>query len=104
MATNVSIFGAPCIIPLKPLVKKVLFMYIMAPASIISMMPIIAAVSPSASPASPAPGHPHMVKPMEKYMSTRSRATEMIRRFLSFGVSVSLRISSAASALLRRAP
>ena len=41
-------------------------------------------------------GQPHIIWPMEKYISTRRMIPEKSRRFFSFGVSLSFRASSSA--------
>ena len=91
-ATSVSIFGAPWIKPLKPLIKNFWFMTITATVSRSCKSPI-ATWFPSKNPGS---GHPHIICPIEKYMRITKNMSDAISLLRSFGVSLSTSASCAA--------
>ena len=82
-ATSVSMFGAPCRTLLKPLIKNFWLMTMMIAARSICTMPT-ATWLPSKKRGR---GQPHIMCPMEKYMSTMRKPREAIRRFFRTGVS-----------------
>ena len=94
-ATSVSIFGAPCMSPLSPLMKNLLLMSIMMAASIICSKPIATWLPVN----QPGIGQPHIMCPIEKYMRTAKKPIELISLRFSLGVSVSLSASSSAARL-----
>ena len=92
MATSVSMLGAPWSSPLKPLMKNFWLMTITMPASRSCTRPM-AMWLPSNQWGR---GQPHIMCPMEKYISTSRKPSDAIRRRLSLGVSWSVRASRSA--------
>ena len=99
MATRVSMLGAPWSSPLKPLMKNFWLMTITMPASSSCTRPM-ATWLPSNQCGS---GQPHIMWPMEKYISTSKKPTDAMRRRFSLGVSWSARASRSALVLLAAA-
>ena len=92
MATSVSMFGEPWISPLKPLMKNFWLITITMPASSSWTRPM-ATWLPSNQWGR---GQPHIMWPMEKYISTSRKPSEAISRRLSLGVSWSASASRSA--------
>ena len=88
-ATRLSILGALCRMPLKPLTKNRWFMTMMIPVSSSCIRPIAMGFASSAS----GSGHPHMLWPMDRYMSRSRKPREEKRRFFKAGVSLSASVS-----------
>ena len=84
--------GAPWTSPLKPLMKNFWLMTMTAAASS-SCTSATATWLPSNQPGS---GQPHIMCPIEKYISTARKPSDAISRRLSRGVSRSARASRAA--------
>ena len=93
-ATSVSMLGAPWMRPLKPLMKNFWLMTMTMPASSSWTRPM-ATWLPSNQWGR---GQPHIMWPMEKYISTSRKPSEAMRRRLSFGVSWSASASRSALA------
>ena len=85
MATSVSIFGDLCHSALNPLIKNCWLITMIIAASIICTSPIPTWLSVNHA----GSGQPHIICPMEKYMSTIKNTTDAIRRFFNSGVCVS---------------
>ena len=92
-ATSVSMLGAPCTRPLKPLVKNFWLMSMTITASSSSARPM-----PTWLPSRKAGrGKPHMAWPMDRYISTSKKPSELTSRRFKTGVSRSRRASSSAA-------
>ena len=94
-ATSVSMLGAPWRRPLKPLMKNFWLMTMTMPASSSWTRPM-AMWLPSNQWGR---GQPHIMCPMEKYISTSRKPSEAMSRRLSLGVSWSARASRSALVL-----
>ena len=95
IATSVSMLGERCTSPLKPLMKNFWLITITMPASSSCTSPM-AMWLPSNQRGS---GQPHIMCPMEKYISTSKKPSEAISRRFSLGVSWSASASSSALVL-----
>ena len=91
-ATSVSMLGARWSRPLKPLMKNFWLMTITMPASSSWTRPM-ATWLPSNQWGS---GQPHIMWPIEKYISTARKTSDAMSRFFSLGVSWSASASSSA--------
>ena len=93
MATRVSMLGARCQRLLNPLTKKRWLMTITMAASSSWVSPMATWLPERKA----GRGKPHMPWPMDTYMRTSRKPRDKNSRFLSFGVSLSRRASSASA-------